>query len=133
MYERFADRFPFSAWQPEVLEDYCRWGVLPAPDGDGYELACPPVVEASIYMGNAGTDVHTLVPGIELPVTVLRARMRTPEDGDEMDFSKSPTWPGLADEFPNGRDVYLPELTHFIPMQDPALVARYIVDPDTAG
>ena len=34
----------------------------------------------------------------------------------------------LADQFPNGRDVYLPELTHFIPMQDPNLVARFIVD-----
>ncbi len=133
MYERFADRYPFSVWQPEVLEDYCRWGVVPAPDGDGFELACPPVVEASIYMGNAGTDVHTLVPDIELPVTVLRARMRTPEDGNEMDFSKSPTWPELADEFPNARDVYLPELTHFIPMQDPALVARFIVDPHATG
>lgn len=128
MYQRFADRHPFSLWRPDVLEDYCRYGVLPKADGSGYELACPPVVEASIYMGNTQTDVHDLIPGIEVPVVVLRARAREPEAG-VMDFAGSPTWPQLAEEFPHGRDVYLPDLTHFIPMQAPELVARFIVDP----
>jgi hypothetical protein len=45
-----------------------------------------------------------------------------------MDFASSPTWHGVAAAFPDGRDVYLPELTHFIPMQDPELTARFIVD-----
>ncbi len=130
MFERFRDRRPFSLWRPEVLEDYCRYGVLPRADGDGFELACPPVVEASIYLGNAQTDVYDLIPTLTLPVTVLRARGRDPSEPAEMDFSKSPTWPGLASAFPNGRDVYLPDLTHFIPMQAPDLVARFIADPD---
>lgn len=130
MYERFSGRHPFSLWRPEVLQDYCRCGLLPRPDGDGYELACPPLVEASIYMGNSGTDVHAVIPGIELPVVVLRAPPRGPDDPEVMDFSKSPTWPRLADEFTHGRDVLLPHLTHFIPMQDPELVAGFVVDPD---
>lgn len=129
MYERFSDRHPFSLWRPDVLEDYCRYGLLPRNDGDGYELACPPLVEASVYLGNTQTDIHPLIPGLTLPVTVLRARPRDPGDTPELDFSKSPTWPGLAQEFPGGRDVYLPALTHFIPMQDPELVARFITDP----
>lgn len=129
MYERFRDRHPFSLWRPEVLEDYCRYGVLPRADGAGYELACPPLVEASVYLGNTQTDVHDLIPCVTQPVVVMRARARSPEDLPELDFSRSPTWPGLADAFPDGRDVYLPELTHFIPMQDPELVARFIVDP----
>jgi hypothetical protein len=45
-----------------------------------------------------------------------------------MDFAASPTWPKLAAQFARGRDVYLPELTHFIPMQAPDLVARYILE-----
>jgi pimeloyl-ACP methyl ester carboxylesterase len=130
MCRRFQDRHPFSLWRPEVLEDYCRYGVLPRADGAGYELACPPLVEASVYLGNTRTDIHPLIPGLTLPVVVLRARARNPEDAVGVDFSKSPTWPGLADEFPNGRDVYLPHLTHFIPMQEPELVARFITDPD---
>lgn len=128
MYQRFADRHPFSLWRPEVLEDYCRYGVVASARG-GLELACPPLVEASIYMGNSGTDLHGRIPGITLPVVVLRARERTAADAGVLDFSKSPTWPELANEFPRGRDVYLPHLTHFIPMQEPELVAGFIVDP----
>lgn len=127
MYQHFRERPPFSLWRPEVLEDYCRHGVLPREDGDGFELACPPLVEASVYLGNTRTDVHEAIPRVTVPVTVLRARPRDPEATAELDFSLSPTWPGLADAFPRGRDVYLPELTHFIPMQDPELVARHIV------
>jgi lipase len=87
-------------------------------------------VEASVYLGNTQTDVHELIPQIDLPVVVLRARPRGPNDEQVMDFSKSPTWPGLADRFRHGRDVFLPDHSHFIPMEDPALVARFIVDPD---
>jgi len=130
MYERFRDRLPFSRWRPEVLEDYCRYGVLADPAGGGWLLACPGVVEASIYMGSAETDVHSLIPSVAIPVVVLRAQAREPGDANVMDFSKSPTWPQLAAEFPNGRDVFLPDHTHFIPMEDPELVARFIVDPD---
>jgi hypothetical protein len=43
-----------------------------------------------------------------------------------MDFAASSTWERLAEEFPNGRDVYLPHLTHFIPMQEPERVAQWI-------
>ena len=130
MYERFRERHPFLLWRREVLEDYCRYGVLPRADGRGYELACPPLVEASVYLGNTHTDIHHLIPRVTVPVTVLRARGREPGETPELDFSKSPTWADLADAFRNGRDVYLPELTHFIPMQDPELVAGFIVNPD---
>ncbi|MDZ7670437.1 MAG: alpha/beta hydrolase [Gammaproteobacteria bacterium] len=132
MFERFRDREPFSLWRADVLEDYCRYGVLPRADGDGFELACPPLVEASIYLGSSGTDVHALIPTIEMPVVVLRAQSRDPAAEPGMDFSRSPTWVRLAEEFPNGRDVYMPEFSHFIPMQDPPLVARFIVEADAA-
>ncbi|MCZ6855465.1 MAG: alpha/beta hydrolase [Gammaproteobacteria bacterium] len=127
MYERFVNRKPFSLWKTEVLEDYCRYGVVEREDEQDYELACPPVVEASIYLGNADTDIHKRVPEINIPVTVLRAESRDLGAVPEMDFSKSPTWPGLAQSFKLGRDVYLPHLTHFIPMEDPGLVASFVV------
>lgn len=130
MFERFRDRHPFSRWRPEVLEDYCRYGLLPRTNGDGFELACPPVVEAATYMGNSQTGIHALLPLVRVPVVVLRAPGRAPGDPEVMDFSKSPTWPGLADALPDGRDVFLPGHSHFIPMEDPELVARFIVDAD---
>jgi pimeloyl-ACP methyl ester carboxylesterase len=126
MVARFGGaRSPFAGWQPEVIRDYCEWGLLPAPDGDGFVLACPPVVEASVYIGSSSLDLYALIDTITLPVTVLRAPPRD-DASTAMDFSKSPTWPGLAGRFRHGRDVYLPERTHFIPMEDPALTADYI-------
>ena len=125
MFEHFAGREPFSLWREDALRDYCNFGLLPEPNGDGYVLACPPKVEASVYMGNSTTDVHQHIEKVEIPVVVLRARQDT-TDRTLMDFSRSPTWDQLAGEFKQGTDVYLPQLTHFIPMQDPQLTASYL-------
>lgn len=128
MYEYFKDRHPYSLWQPQVLEDYCRYGVIPAANGSGSELACGPLVEASVYYEQRHTNIYYLIRQMDTPVTVLRAKVRTPEEWKVTNFTKSPTWDQLAAQFKNGRDVYLPALTHFIPMQNPALVARFIAD-----
>jgi pimeloyl-ACP methyl ester carboxylesterase len=125
MFERFKDRGTFALWDRDVLEDYCRHGVLPKADGR-YELACPPLVESSIYLGNTGTNVYEEIARVRIPVLVLRARVRDLDEHQIMDFSRSPTWPDLAGQFEHGEDVYLPELTHFIPMQDPGMVAAFI-------
>ena len=86
---------------------------------------CPPNVEAAIYMGSSDGNIYAELDRVTMPVVILRARR---EEGDrtKMDFSLSPTFPGLASLMPNARDVYLPELTHFIPMQAPALTAEYL-------
>ena len=130
MFERFKDRHPFNVWNPAVLMDYCRFGIV--PDGDGFVLGCPPAVEAAIYMGSAGRDIRAMIERVTKPVVVLRAKARPPPgrqgtpDTGALDFARSPTWPGLAAAFPNGHDVHYPELTHFMPMQAPDLVARHI-------
>ena len=123
MFERFAHRDPFRLWRPEVLMDYCRHGLRAVEDG--FVLACPPLVEASIYMGSGSQDLGEVIVALPHPVVVLRARLGKRQPG-VLDFTASPTWPELAAAFPDGRDVYLPELTHFIPMQRPDLVAAHI-------
>ncbi len=129
MFARFEDRHPYSLWRREVLEDYCRYGVLPAPEGEGYVLACPPEIEASVYLTHASVDIYAEAAKVQAPVTVVRAKpVPRPAEGEMPDFAGSPTWEGVAGGFPKGRDVYLPEMTHFIPMQDPELTARYILD-----
>lgn len=128
MFETYKDRHPYSLWQPDVLEDYCRYGLLPRDDGDGFKLACPPLVEASVYFEQRHTNIYPQIEQIETPTIVLRAKRRTEEEWKVTNFTKSPTWEDLAAQFKNGRDVYLHDFTHFIPMQDPALVARFIAD-----
>ena len=126
MYDAFKDRKPYSLWDPKVLADYCQHGTVLKQDGSGVELACPPSIEASIYMAATGRNIHHLTQHITIPVDVMRAMQRPPGPRDVTDFSLSPTWEHLAKMFPNGRDFFLPELTHFIPMQDPQLMARMI-------
>lgn len=123
MFERFKERPPFASWDRDVLRDYCEYGLLPAPGG-GYVLACPPHIEAAIYAGSAGSDPYDLIPEVDIPVRVLRARPRKP--GETFDMSGSPTWPHLAEQFPQGEDVPVPQYSHFIPMEDPAFVAAQI-------
>ncbi len=130
MFDAFKDRHPYSLWRPNVLKDYCRYGVRPRSDGEGFELACPPIVEASVYFNQRHTNIYSLIEQIETPVTVLRAERRTEEEWKVTNFTKSPTWEELAAQFKQGRDIYLPSFTHFIPMQDPELVARFIASDE---
>jgi pimeloyl-ACP methyl ester carboxylesterase len=123
MLNRFESREPYSLWDKQVLHDFCEYGLL--PDGDGFTLACPPEVEAQIYLRSMNHDIYDLLPTITQPVLVLRAKQ---ENGDEptFDLGASPTYSRLAEHYPNAEDHHFPDLTHFIPMQRPAMVADYI-------
>jgi len=124
MFERFKARPPFAGWRPEILRDYCEYGVLPR-DGE-FVLACPPAVEASIYENSKepGSNIYAQVGQVRHPVVVMRAgRERKP---GIFDLAASPTAPDLARRFAHGREVVLPDATHFIPMEEPEMVAAEI-------
>ncbi|MGJ8537577.1 MAG: alpha/beta fold hydrolase [Parasphingopyxis sp.] len=133
--EQMADRLrghpSYAIWHPDILMDYCRYGLLPSADGKGFELACPPALEASVYLGSLRSDPYPMVAGLKVPVTILRAPPGSREGA--LDFTLSPTWPGLVDAFPDARETYLPDLTHFMPMQDPGRIAKHILDEDMAS
>jgi len=127
MFERFKDRLPYSMFHPEALRDYCTHGLLPAEDGGGFVLACPPEIEAAIYMtSRTNPGVHDSIRALAMPVLILRAKEPPPERS-VMDFSSSPTWPGLVHEFRNGREIYFADRTHFLPMEIPESVAALIL------
>lgn len=125
-HDHLKDREPYNLWQPETLVDYCRYGLLPAPDGDGLILACAPVLEASVYMNSWRARILDRLGEIACPATILRALFIPMEAGARINFARSSTWEGLAGYFRDGRDVYRPDLTHFIPMQAPDLVAEHV-------
>ena len=121
MFGRFEDRDPYALFQPRVLRDYCEYGLLPAKDG-GFELACAPEVEASVYSSSrSNPGILDAARGIEIPVQIVRAK-RT----NFTDFTSSPTWAELAAQIPQGRDICRPDMTHFHPFQDPADAATII-------
>lgn len=123
MIERFTGRPPFGHWKPDVLADYCRYGLILNEEGS-YRLACLPEVEAAVYAATAGSSPYADIRSLEIPVRILRARQRPAEITADMSFS--PTAPDLALQFRHGEDVLLPDHTHYIPMEDPDLVASHI-------
>ena len=124
MHARFADRLPYANWDSRVLADYCTYGLLATADGDGYELACPPALEASVYQNALRTSPHEWLHYLATPSTVIRAP--TGERGGELDFSLSPTWIGLGPAIGAERDELWADHSHFIPMENPARVAALL-------
>lgn len=121
MIERFASRDPYNLFDPRVFEDYCRYGLLPA-EGGGFELACSPEMEASVYgASRSNSGIHDAARNLEVPTLVVRAKQ-----SDIQDFKSSPTWPELASIMPHGTDCPRPDRTHFHPFEDPADAARLI-------
>jgi pimeloyl-ACP methyl ester carboxylesterase len=122
MYERFKDREPFSRWKPGVLHDYCAYGLLRKPGGEGYVLACSPAFEASNYEVGLTANIYDRVAKVKASVTVLRSG----QQAEGMNLSASPTAPDLASHFSRAQDVVLREYSHFIPMEAPELTAQYL-------
>jgi pimeloyl-ACP methyl ester carboxylesterase len=123
MFERFKSRPPFVSWDTQVLRDYCEYGLL--PHDDGYVLACPPEVEASIYEHNSvpESNIYAEIAMIQIPVRVVRSEKRY-EGGADM--AASPTAPDLASRFRFGSDLRLERVSHLFPMEAPAAVSELI-------
>ena len=122
MIERFRTRDPYCLFDSRVFEDYCRYGLRPAPSGQGMELACAPEVEGSIYASSrSNAGILDAARQVAVPTLVVRA-----QQSDLMDFKSSPTWPALASIMPQGTDLDRSDRTHFHPFEDPADAARII-------
>lgn len=121
-YDTIRAKSPFNLWTAEVLKDHCEYGLEPTADGH-FQLRCPPLVEAEASLNCTDTNIHRVLPSVDIPTTVIRAKtaagFRHP-----MDNIHSTTWAGLAENLPQGTDKYRPELSHFIPMQRPELVVE---------
>jgi len=126
MFERYRERLPFSLFTEAAMRDYCQYGLVDCEEG--VRLACPPAFEARIYDSACSNQaILEQAKDVDIPVTVARS-MQPKKPEDIMDFRYSPSWNQLASQFPQGRDVVLEHLTHFMPMQDPAQVAQLIRD-----
>lgn len=119
MFERFQAKPPYQSWDRAVLRDYCDYAL------DGPALACPPQVEASIYAhsGEPDANIYAEIAAVNVPVHVVRSS----ESYSYGRFDGSPTSPELAAHFQSGTDRLLPGVSHFIPMEAPALAAELIL------
>jgi len=121
MFNVLQQKKPFHTWNKEVLMDYCFHGLLPRVDEEGFLLACPPAVEGSVYNNSLSNEAnpYSYLSKIDVPVRILHA----PADPERQIEAMVPY--DLGVDFPQGEDVMCPELTHFIPMEAPELVADH--------
>jgi lipase len=126
MMEALAGKGSFSHYTPRAYADYCRFGLIEQADGS-FQLACAPEMEASVYISSRSNyTIYDSVHALDVPVFIMRAQEPDGTGIGNMSFAFSPTWPGLVGEFRHGREKHYPELTHFIPMQDPDEVERVL-------
>lgn len=127
MFTLYEKRPPFNTFDQGVLSDYCKYGLTKSESGHEFQLASPPVFEASVYQNaTIFKDIYKVVESISLPITIIRA-MDPERLKDQISFMYSPTWPDLATKVPSGKDIYLPDASHLIPMQNPKLIADLIL------
>lgn len=125
MMERLANKSAFPLFDRQTFRDYCQHGLVKAANG-GLQLACPPEIESSVYLSTtSNARIFDRIATIDAPTLIVRAKQPQGERGI-MDFTSSPTWPDLVHRFRNGREIYRPDLTHFIPMQVPDEVIHFI-------
>jgi pimeloyl-ACP methyl ester carboxylesterase len=112
----FADKLPFSAWDPMALDGYIDCGFIETSQGT--ELACHPSDEAEIYRAATKHAVWDLLPTVDPPVTVLAG---SASDTHPVAFVER-----MGSRIRRFEYEIVPDTGHFLPMEMPEVVADRI-------
>jgi pimeloyl-ACP methyl ester carboxylesterase len=110
---KWAGKDMFAGWTRRALDLYLAEGLRDRSDGR-VELKCSGEVEATIFESGSSVDVMAGAPRLQTPTLVLWARRG---DFPRQHFEE------LAARMQRGR-VGDADTGHFVPMEDPELVAR---------
>jgi pimeloyl-ACP methyl ester carboxylesterase len=105
-----------AAFDPRSLRAYVEGGFEEQPDGT-VRLRCRAADESRFYLMGAHHGASEHLGEVRCPTTVARG---APEPGP-FDLA-----PAVAESVVDGTLVELPGVTHFGPMEDPALIAAEI-------
>jgi pimeloyl-ACP methyl ester carboxylesterase len=115
MFDNFASKPPYNTWRPEILRDYCEHGTR-VEDGRRV-LKCAPEIEARVYATAREFDGLGTIAAVSSPMLVM--------------FGANSDSPGLsfAERLaaPQRRIIIVPGATHFLPMEQPELVAKMVL------
>lgn len=111
----WASKAAFADWDEAALDSYARCGLR----GEGpVHLACDPEHEADIYRGSNDHDTFERLGEIEIPVLILAGEM---SDTIPADLARL-----QADQFKSAGLEIVPGAGHFLPMENPNLVAERV-------
>ena len=124
MFENFRSKPPCDTWRTEILRDYCEFGTYETHHGNR-SLRCSPEIEARVYETSRDFDGLGLMLACPAPMLVL--------------FGEKSDSPGIllaervGREAARARVEVIPETSHFMPMEQPELVARKALEFFAAG
>ena len=107
-----------------MLEDYCRYGI-DEKSAKEVTLLCPPTIESLIYLAPIKHVTVSVLTAIPLLVMVMRGRQHTGKRAF-LDFFHSIVRSDIAEHFSNITDIQMNDVSHFIPMEKPHLVANIL-------
>jgi pimeloyl-ACP methyl ester carboxylesterase len=118
-YTNYAGKAPFDTLAPDALRAYVDFGFADRPDGT-VRLRCRPEVESTVYRMGSAHDAFARLPRVRCPVAVVC--------GEHTDAFTPALIERQAAGLPRGRTQVMPGLGHFGPLEDPASVARSVVE-----
>jgi pimeloyl-ACP methyl ester carboxylesterase len=119
MFRNLEHKPPFATWRRDMLRDYCEYGTRPAPDG-GVELKCPPEIEADFYSRAREFPGLTRILESRSPLMLMF--------GEKSDSTGIKIADKIADQLASGTVVTVPDAGHFLPMEQPEMIARTAIE-----
>lgn len=116
-FQRYATRPPLNILRADALAAYVDHGFADQPDGT-VRLKCDPEHEAATFDA-AGKPTFDLLHAVEAPITV--AIGATDDGGGPASLGE-----GIVEELPNALLERHRTLSHFGPLQQPALIAERV-------
>lgn len=117
MFEAYRGKGAFRTWPEDVVRDYIEGGSVEFMDDKEVRLACTPGWEAANYKA-ATPNIWRELEKVRCPVTLIV--------GEKRSTCPAPVVEMLRNRLPNLRVVHVPEASHFLPMEYPAIVQREV-------
>jgi pimeloyl-ACP methyl ester carboxylesterase len=118
LYRSFRQRPPYDTWTDDALRAYVEEGSFERPDGE-YELFCPGRIEAQIYQNADTIDGFACLGALRIPTVIVRG-----EQTDSFDESRAKR---ALSCLHSGRLLTIQKATHYVPMEQPRLIADLIL------
>jgi len=115
MFANFDTKPPYDLWRKDILRDYCEFGTWPTSAGMRV-LKCAPETEARIYQTSRDFDGLSRVLRAEQPMLIVF--------GERGNLFGSHLADRIAAERKHGRVMNVPRAGHFLPMEQPHLIAE---------
>lgn len=114
--DNFAGKAPFDTWDGRALEAYIAGGLV--PEGREWRLKCEPALEAEFYRAATAHGAWERLAEVGAHVVLVAGELSDSHPGPFVNETAARLGAGHVD--------IVAGATHFVPMEDPARIARHV-------